>query len=145
MKGYPVVTKYCQKDARWGNKRLGNSSYTLGLEGCFVTSLAMIDGRTPLVVNNLLTQNGGLTAGGLVIHNAAAKILGLKYNGVTTQKQYWLAIAETNYYANLGFPTHFFVWLGDGQIVDPLDGKQKKNSYPITEYFLYDNGKGKTA
>jgi len=115
---------------------MGNSNTTIGRSGCFITSLAMFCGKTPNVVNSLLTKGGGYSSGGLLNSDKAAAILGLPYHGRTGIKQSTLCIAETDHFAPK-VPQHFFVWLGDGNIIDSLDGKKKKNPYHIVSYRLF--------
>jgi hypothetical protein len=48
-------------------------------------------------------------------------------------------VAETNFYAKRGYPQHFFIWLNNEQIVDPLTGKIINNKYPIISYRIFSN------
>ena len=138
---YPLVKKYSQNDWRWRRNRLANTYLTLGGHGCLITCLAMIARKNPGRINKFLTKSGAFNPGGMLVVRRACKILGLQYNGITREKQYWLAIAETAHYWQSGYPQHFFIWLGDGQIIDPIDGKQKANFYRVKKYIKVDNGK----
>lgn len=40
-----MVVAYSQLDKRWKNKFIGNTKLTLAKFGCFITSIAMLDGR----------------------------------------------------------------------------------------------------
>jgi hypothetical protein len=115
--------------------QLGTCNTTIKRAGCFVTSLAMISGKTPPEVNNLLRDNGGFKNGCNMISDKAAEILGLEYNGKssTLPEGYDPVIAETNYYKNSGTPQHFFVISG-GKRYDPLG---KNINYPIVSYRLF--------
>jgi hypothetical protein len=130
------MNQYSQNDPKWASKRMGNSSTTIGRSGCFITSLAMFCGKTPDVVNDMLTKGGGYGNGGLLNSEKASAILGIPYHGRTTAPQNTACIAETNNYAP-SYPQHFFVWLGDGNIIDSLNGQKKKNPYHIVSYRLF--------
>lgn len=53
-----------QLDPRWASLKLGNSPYTIGQSGCFITEIAEILGITPDVVNQKLLSGGGYTSDG---------------------------------------------------------------------------------
>jgi len=127
---------YSQKD--YPNVMLGTSHYSLKSQGCFVTSLAMLDGRTPPEVNKLLTEQGGFQNGCLLIGSKAADILGLGYDGRVTKDPGTLCIAETNHYKYAGIPQHFFVY-ENGKMADPLDQPSawKDCKYNIVSYRLF--------
>ena len=124
---------YLQTDNRWKNKKLGTCNDTIGKSGCFITCLAMLDGRTPDVIDALLTANGGYADGCLVNPAPTALILGLTYDGKTTTKPDFSCVAETSYFAP-NYPQHFFIINPDGSQLDPL-GKNIK--YPIVSYRLF--------
>lgn len=132
-----MIKFYSQKDPRWaGNKYYGNFSFSN--YGCFVTSLAMLDGREPPEVARIIREAGGFASGGLLISDIAAKALGLEYSGRTTTPQSEVCIAETDHYRNQGYPQHFFVWLGGGMIHDPLLSQGNTvNNYRITSWRLF--------
>ncbi len=130
------MTFYSQKDSRWSSyKYYGNNS--IGASGCFVVSLAMLDGRTPPEVADIIKNAGGFASGGLLISDVAASALGLEYNG-KSDKPDGVCIAETDHYKNQGYPQHFFVYLGNGLINDPLlDHGETVNNYRIKSYRLF--------
>lgn len=127
------MTEYSQNDPRWRRQHLGNSNLTIGADGCVITSLGMLSDRTPDDVNGTLRTHGGFQ-GAAVIWNTAASVLGLVYDAETTRPTILPCIAVTDHYAHSGFPTHYFVLLDNGQIIDPLDGKTKANPYRIIGY-----------
>lgn len=137
MEQLKIMVIYSQNDPKWARTRMGKSSTTIGTSGCFLTSLAMFYADRPDKVNTIFTNRGVYVNGALIDSNKAASVLGLTYAGKTTQKQNSICIAETNYYRSSGVPQHFFVWNGDGSIVDPIDGRTKKNPYPIVSYRLF--------
>jgi len=88
---------------------------------------------TPPEVNNLLRDNGGYSNGCLVNSDRAAELLGIEYNGKTTDYQTSVCIAETGDWGG----QHFFVWLGNGHIIDPLIGYETTNNYNIKSFRLF--------
>jgi hypothetical protein len=53
-----------QRDARWAKKMLGNSNNsTIGVYGCLITSMAMLCGLTPDVLNMRMKPRGFQPAG----------------------------------------------------------------------------------
>lgn len=119
------MTNFSQRDLRWSWKKLGNSNVNIGNYGCAITVLGMLSNKAPDQVNELLKRNGGFAQGSLVIWNRAASLLGLKVGtGLPT-----IAHVRGN-----GFPMHFVVWLGNNQIIDPWDGRQKVNPYQLVGF-----------
>lgn len=116
---------------------MGRSATTIGISGCLLTDLSMFVGKTPDSVNRIFTDNGVYVDGALIDSNKAAKVLGIEYNGRTTQRQSTICIAETDHFKPQGVPQHFFVWNGDGSIIDPLDGRHKNNPYHVISYRLF--------
>lgn len=130
------MQKLSQNDPQWKNIQLGTSDKTIGGYGCFITSLSMLAGKMPPQTNNLLKMNGGYTNGSLVNSERASEILGIEYNGKTTNAQSNTCIAETDSFRPR-ILQHFFVWLGNNEIIDPIDGKRKTNPYHIVSYRLF--------
>lgn len=95
----------------------------------------MLAGIAPDIVNAALKAGNGFADGALVKWDVAARLLGLPYDSQRTSPVLSPCIAETDHYKNKGVPQHFFVWLGNGRIIDPLDGKEKPDStYRIVGY-----------
>jgi len=128
---------YSQHDSHYRNITIGNTPYKIGSYGCLIVSLAMLDSRPPNVVNALLTAHECFTAEGYLISECAAKALSMDYRGKTGYWQTGVCIAETDFFKSKGYPQHFFVWLGNGEIIDPIDGEQKVNPYPIVSFRLF--------
>lgn len=130
---------YSQKNSRWANQKLGTCQDTFAQSSCLVTCLAMFAEKTPLEVNQLLLQNGGYKNGCLVISEKAANILNLEYQGKSWARPSNDCIAETHFYLPQGIPQHFFIYLSDGKIIDPLDNQPqpKTNPYNIASYRLF--------
>lgn len=124
-----------QADKRWSGEQLGTcDSETIGKSGCVITSIAMLAGTTPDVVNDLLRTRNGYANGCITKWDVAANLLGLPYDTERTKPVISPCIAETDNFKSRGYPQHFFVWLGNGNIIDPLDGKEKANPYHIVSY-----------
>jgi hypothetical protein len=121
------MKNFSMKDPKWGNLGLG---YPMRKDGCYVTSLSMLCEKTPDAVLNLLMQNDCFE-GSLLLNAKAGQVLGFKTYKVlpsTTQITSPI-IAETNFYANQGYPQHFFIALPNNQMVDSLTGIQGPNKY----------------
>ena len=142
-----IMIPYCQKDPRWGDMTIGKTSMRMRSYGCLVTSLAILDGRTPDVVLDLLNGAEAFTwkrpgiADGLLIHSRAAEALGMFYGGIrgADERPDKICIAETARFRWWGFPQHFFVWTPEGKAYDPLDGQEKINPYQVTTYRMYES------
>lgn len=119
------MTNYSQRDVRWNWKKLGWGSTNLGSYGCAVTSLAILSNKRPDEVNEILKNNGGFADKNLVIWSRACQLLGLKCGG---------GVPNIAHVRGNGFPMHFVVWLGNNQIIDPWDGRQKTNPYQFVAF-----------
>lgn len=125
---------YSQNDSLWKKKPLGNSALTIGSDGCVITCFAMMTNLRPDQVNNLLKAHGAFDQS-RVIWDKSASALGLLFDPNVSKSVYATTLAVTNHYANQGFPTHYFILMPDGSIMDPLDGVRKNpNPYNITSY-----------
>ena len=129
-----------QCDNRWRDNKLGTCSDTICQSGCFCTALAMLCGKNPDEVNDLLREKGGYIDGCLVQAPMAAIILNLEYYGKSSDKPDYDTIAETTYFAPK-VPQHFIVVKKDGSILDPLG---KNINYPIKSYRLFKTNEGET-
>jgi hypothetical protein len=129
---------YKQSDSKWGYLTIGKSKLTLTKDGCYICSLAMLDGRTPDIILGILNRNNAFRSDGALLNDIAAKLLNRTYK-YSTNNPNKICICETNHFKNEGYPQHFFVWLNDGnKINDPLDGKIKNNIYNVVSYRLFD-------
>lgn len=124
-----------QKDPKWANKKLGNSKLTIGSSGCLVTSIAMIAGSTPDVVNDKLMAVKGFD-GPLVVWSAISKALpklkfvwrSYSYNNTQVleaikKNGYCLVEATTLFNGK-----HWIVFIGNRQLLDPWYGTQRSTS-----------------
>ena len=127
------MKNYCQKTEPWGSQKI-SGNIKMSQCGCLITSIACIDGRTPGKVLSILKANGAITDASLVLWEKAAKALGMNFDGFSNNPSPQTLIAQTDHYLfKYGF-VHFFVYLNDGNIIDPLDGIKKPNPYRITRY-----------
>ena len=130
---------YSQKTNAWSNECMGHSQEKIGPSGCFLTSLGMLSDRDPSITNAILTASDCINSQGMMISECAAKSLGLGYAGKTTSPPNFPCIAETDFYKNKGYPQHFFVYLPNGEIHDPLlSYGPTVNNYPIVSYRLFE-------
>lgn len=129
---------YSQRDPKWAKETLGFGKTTLGSHGCFVTSLAIMCGKTPSEVNSIL-KKGKFFNGDLIISsNAMANSLGLTYVGKIDSQPKFKTIAEVDMSPAPGKQQHFVVVKEDGSIIDPWTGTiRPKGTYPIMSYRLF--------
>jgi hypothetical protein len=125
-----------QKDPRWKNIPLGNSTLTIGTDGCLITSLASIADLNPILVNEAL-KTAGAFDGALVVWDK----IGSAIPGIRLIKRNWtkgilptgICLLEVDWD---GSPTtdgrHWVVQTGDGYIMDPWTGTlESPNKYPL--------------
>lgn len=140
------MIKFSQIDSKWSGKRLGTGNNTIGSDGCFITAGGMLGYEQPDKVNELMIKANGYSNKDRVISEILAKVLGLKYHGITRSKPNHICIAETGYYAPR---QHFFVFAPKGTVrqnedlmVDPLDHPDVINwtpvKYKIVTYRLFE-------
>ncbi|MCR4279707.1 MAG: hypothetical protein NUV78_03155 [Candidatus Zambryskibacteria bacterium] len=132
------MTPYSQNFKDWKNTRLGTSNQTFGEVGCFVVALSCLADNLPTETNISFIRNDVYRNGCLIGDpQKAADVLGLTYDGKipATIAPKFVCIAETHYFKPV-VPQHFFVWLGDGRIIDPIDGKIKP-TYPVASFRLF--------
>lgn len=92
----------------------------------------------PVELNKQFIQDGVYQNGCMISDDLAAKSLGVEFDGRTTTMPTFMCIAETDNYKSSGVPQHFFVWLGQGNmIMDPLTGTIKTNNYHIISFRLF--------
>lgn len=127
------MTPFSQKDPRWASKTINKTTSTIGAVGCVDTCLAILCDKQPDQIDDTLTDQGGFV-GALVLWGKACQILGLNYSGAGNVASGYPTVAWTDYYAGHGYPTHYFVMIDSSTIIDPIDGQQKRNPYPIRGY-----------
>lgn len=137
---------YSQNDPRWSRKKLGHSkTLTIGGYGCAVTAIVNFHNKafgtsiTPLQLNDLLVkQPNGFVNQTLVNWIVAAKVLprmkfisrDWNYNNLTVWR--WINVSPKMpviIAVRPSFvPQHFVLFIGNGQMIDSLDGKVKSTS-----------------
>jgi hypothetical protein len=128
---------YSQKNY---SDKLGTCGETIKSAGCFLVSLSMLVDIDPTDANRLLSANGGYSGGCKDMINSvnAAEILELDFMGISFKDPKRSCIAETDHFKEKGTPQHFFVWLGNGLINDPLlPYGNTVNNYNIVSYRLF--------
>lgn len=126
-----TIQPLSQYDERWKNIKLGTSNLTIGEAGCLITCCSMLASTTPDLLNKKLIEIGGYADQNLLIWAKLDEATNdkLKFN--------WL-----NYvYNNAGVKQiiadegacivrvdnngimHFVVYIGNGQMIDPLGGQ----------------------
>lgn len=131
------MNRISQVDSRWRHQRLGTGRLTIGQVGCFLSCLSMLSYKDILEVNQLLIDRGGFANGDMMISSKAAKILDLKYDGITVNKPDHICVAETKHFAPR-VPQHFFVFAPQGTVspsrdlmLDPLSNPATMDWQPV--------------
>lgn len=138
-----------QNDPRWKDKLLGTANGTIGMYGCTITAIAMKFGVTPDFLNErLLTVNGYLN-GNLVIWKKIEEALPgvtfiYKYSQYDNEmvKKNIPCIVEVDA-SPIGGSRHWVLFIGNQQLYDPWDGKQKSTGTYKPLSFVLVNGEYK--
>ena len=119
-----------QKDKRWGSIQLGTSDKTISSHGCTVTSLAIILGTTPDLINDRLKQVEGYAQGNLVIWGKLEEAFpGIKikrvwtYDNADVLKNVPNVLVEVDGKPIGGF-RHWLVYIGNKKALDPWIGEE---------------------
>jgi hypothetical protein len=127
---------YIQSDPRWANLKINGTNSTLGSYGCFIMCLSWLSEKEPPEALKLL-EKGGAFKGDLIITEKACEVLGLNYDPPARSEHFNPSIeCVVEVYLSVRYPQHFCIWNGDGTILDPIDGKKKKNPYRIISFRL---------
>lgn len=128
-----TITPFSQRDKRWASKNMaGIKGLTFEKFACLLCSIAMLDGRTPDILNDLFIKNDIFTDGyavhtstksddDLIDNVKAAKLLGFTHKYSKINLGVYPCIAETDHFKKLGYPKHFFIMIDGCHRVDPLD------------------------
>ena len=139
------LTPYSQNDLRWKFQLLGFGSYllyqTIGYYGCAVTACAILCGIDPSDLNNRLKNSGGFIQATLLVWTALKQATGGKLTYISgvgipfTEKKHQEILAREGAcileVEGGGIPKpnkHFVVSIGNGLIMDPIDGKTRQLS-----------------
>ena len=136
-----------QRDSRWSKQQLGTSNTTIGGFGCTITSIAMLIGTTPDVVNRELKRVGGYANGNLVIWSkvpvAFPQLIFIKrvnYYNNDDVKANLPCLVEVDFDGSPNtFGNHWIVFIGNQRLLDPWTGQDRPTStYPILKgYAIY--------
>jgi len=137
-----------QRDIRWKDVKIGNSTSTIGNFGCTITALAMLAGTTPDVVNAFLTVVNGFLVDRIIWKKLNETKLGLYFPDMGRQyayndeavrraiQDYGGCLVEVDYDGVVSTTSdrHWVLFIGNHQLIDPWDGKTKPtSSYPIVK------------
>lgn len=135
-----------QRDERWGRLTLGTSDVTIASHGCTITVLAMRFRLTPDVVNTVMKAFGGYVDGNLVNWTKLNEAFpGISF--VYRQREYKDTYNELISQhlpcpievdaSPIGGNRHWVLYVGNGKIYDPWDGKEKSaTAYRWTGFTL---------
>lgn len=142
------MTPLSQRDKRWGSIKLGFSDTTIADYGCTITALSIILGTTPDVTNERLKAVQGYAQGNLVIWAKLEEAFpGIKikrvwtYDNEDVKKNVPNVLVEVDG-KPIGGYRHWVVYIGNGKMIDPWDGKEKSTaSYPSPVSYCVIGGK----
>lgn len=126
-------------------EKLGTCTNTIKSHGCFITSICNLREYyekkliTPAELNKICTSKGFYVQGCSLVAPSVAKYFGVTYER-TIKAPDVVCIAETNHYAKVGVPQHFFVFNPKtGERLDPLDKdpQWESNNYKIVSYRIF--------
>jgi hypothetical protein len=125
-----------QLDERWRYLMLGTSNITIGEAGCLITCCSMLANTTPDKLNQKLIDVGGYQDGNLLIWSKLSEAtngkltfnwLNYEYNNDGVKKiieEEGACIVRVD---NNGY-MHFVLYIGNGQMIDPLTGQVESTS-----------------
>ena len=132
------MTRLSQRDGRWGNIPLGfpNTYNPLLIKdyGCTITSIAMIIGTTPDVVNARLKAVGGFLGSLVIWAKIEEAFPGIKvrrvwsYNNADVKANVPNVLVEVPAYPIGGTGTHWVVFIGNQKLNDPWTGLERPTS-----------------
>src|SRR3990167_9987445 len=125
-----------QRDNRWAKQQLGTSNTTIGGFGCTITSLAMLIGTTPDVVNRELKRVGGFANTNLVIWAkipvAFPQLTFIKRSKVYDNndvKANLPCLVDVDFDGSPNtFGNHWVVFIGNQRLLDPWVGQNRPTS-----------------
>ena len=137
-----------QRDSRWKDIKIGNSTSSIGNYGCTITAIAMLADTTPDVVNAFLTAVNGFSVDRIIWNKINETKLGLTfpdmgrqyaYNDVAVREAIEKnsgCLVEVDFDGVVATPSdrHWVLYIGNHQLIDPWDGKTKPtSSYPLVK------------
>ncbi len=137
-----------QRDIRWKDIKIGNSTSSIGNFGCTLTTLAILANTTPDVVNAFLTAVNGFSVDRIIWSKLNETKLGLHfpdngrqyvYNDVAVREAIEKnggCLVEVDYDGVVATPSdrHWVLYIGNHQLIDPWTGTIKPtSSYPLVK------------
>jgi len=142
------MTPISQRDPKWGNITIGNSTSKISAYGCTITCVAMLADTTPDVVNAFLTAVGGFSVDRIIWTKINETKLGLHfpdmgrqyvYNDVAVREAIEKnggCLVEVDFDGVVATPSdrHWVLYIGNHQLIDPWTGTIKPtSSYPLVK------------
>lgn len=139
------IVRFSQTDWRWSWKYLGWGGWgqTIGNYGCALTSCSMLSNIDPATLNEYMKRVGGFVNLDGSVSMGATRLVWSALEKATSGKLKYVSGVGIPYdnskcleiikrelgcvvhvYGS-GIPMHFVVAIGNGQIIDPLDGRIK--------------------
>lgn len=137
-----------QRDIRWKDIKIGNSTSSIGNFGCTLTTLAILANTTPDVVNAFLTAVNGFSVDRIIWSKLNETKLGLHfpdngrqyvYNDVAVREAIEKnggCLVEVDYDGVVATPSdrHWVLYIGNHNLIDPWTGTIKPtSSYPLVK------------
>jgi FtsZ-binding cell division protein ZapB len=129
-----------QRDPKWGSQKLGFGRTTIHNYGCTISSISMLFGTTPDIINNKLKSVNGYAGSNknLVIWSKLSECLSGKFiwRGYSYDNDKVKEAIDKNGGclvevdgSRIGASRHWVLYIGNGQMNDPWFGTTKSTSY----------------
>lgn len=132
------VTPFSQRDPRWSNLKINNTSYTIGTDGCLICVLSSVAGITPDIAVVKLRFNGALvdwtSIGNIGLELAQrADVYDNDYvSQFITNNGSCIVRVDYDGYRETPSDTHFVLFIGNKREIDPWTGNEVATTkYPI--------------
>lgn len=133
-----------QRDPRWSYIQVGTGGRSIGQVGCTITCLSMLADVNPDYTNQRMNAVKGYASGNLVIWGKVSEALpnlqfikrvsGYNNNDVKNNLPCLIEVDG----APIGGYRHWVVFIGNGKLYDPWDGREKPtSSYSPTGYAIF--------
>lgn len=148
------MTPLSQRDSRWKDKKIGNSSSSIGGYGCTLTCLAMKAGTTPDIFDDAMTAVGGFQVDMILWPKINETNLGLRFPDMGRHYVYdndlvlkeiadsGSCLVEVDFDGVISTPNdrHWVLFIGNQRCFDPWTGNEVATSkYPLRKGFCIIN------
>ena len=148
------MTPLSQRDIRWKDIKIGNSTSSIGNYGCTLTCLAILAGTTPGVVNAELTKVGGFLVDRIIWQKINETNLPLEFPDMGRAYAYdndrvleainknGGCLVEVDFDGITSTPNdrHWVLYIGNQRCIDPWTGNEVATSkYPLRKGFCVIN------